>query len=563
MSSWTEGERAPLLPPAAQAFLKRRGAELTGFGCLVLGLALVAALVSYQPDDPSWMNATSSAPRNWLGAPGALIADPLLQTLGLAAWGLPVALIVWAFRLMLHRGDERAWSRMILIPAALLVGAVFASSHAPHDGWTLPAGLGGVIGDGALSMLLSAMPISAAEAIKPVSLALAGATVLLSGFSLGVTWPEAVDAFHFLLRSLIAALVTMVTILARAGFAALTLLRDVMAKPRSKKHAPPKPIGRDRREPSIDGEAGEVGDAPPLEGESVLPTILRRATAPVERPTPKPLKKSRTAVAEEQPRLALDETAEGDAFIPPALSLLQNPAKIVRHRESDAALDQNARMLESVLDDYGVRGEIGAIRPGPVVTMYELEPAPGLKASRVIGLSDDIARSMSALAARVSTIPGRNVIGIELPNNNREMVLLREMLSSGIYGDSSYRLALALGKDIGGEPVIANLAKMPHLLVAGTTGSGKSVAINTMILSLLYRLSPKECRLIMIDPKMLELSVYDGIPHLLSPVVTDPKKSGRCAEMGGGGDGEPLQEDVEDGRAQHRRLQCPRSRRAR
>lgn len=524
MSSWTEGERAPLLPPAAQAFLKRRGAELTGFGCLVLGLALVAALVSYQPDDPSWMNATSSAPRNWLGAPGALIADPLLQTLGLAAWGLPVALIVWAFRLMLHRGDERAWSRMILIPAALLVGAVFASSHAPHDGWTLPAGLGGVIGDGALSMLLSAMPISAAEAIKPVSLALAGATVLLSGFSLGVTWPEAVDAFHFLLRSLIAALVTMVTILARAGFAALTLLRDVMAKPRSKKHAPPKPIGRDRREPSIDGEAGEVGDAPPLEGESVLPTILRRATAPVERPTPKPLKKSRTAVAEEQPRLALDETAEGDAFIPPALSLLQNPAKIVRHRESDAALDQNARMLESVLDDYGVRGEIGAIRPGPVVTMYELEPAPGLKASRVIGLSDDIARSMSALAARVSTIPGRNVIGIELPNNNREMVLLREMLSSGIYGDSSYRLALALGKDIGGEPVIANLAKMPHLLVAGTTGSGKSVAINTMILSLLYRLSPKECRLIMIDPKMLELSVYDGIPHLLSPVVTDPKK---------------------------------------
>ncbi|MFV0474528.1 MAG: DNA translocase FtsK, partial [Pikeienuella sp.] len=158
-------------------------------------------------------------------------------------------------------------------------------------------------------------------------------------------------------------------------------------------------------------------------------------------------------------------------------------------------------------------------------TMYELEPAPGLKASRVIGLSDDIARSMSALAARVSTVPGRNVIGIELPNANREMVLLREMLSSNVYGDSNYKLALALGKDIGGEPVVANLAKMPHLLVAGTTGSGKSVAINTMILSLLYRLSPKECRLIMIDPKMLELSVYDGIPHLLSPVVTDPKKA--------------------------------------
>ena len=182
-------------------------------------------------------------------------------------------------------------------------------------------------------------------------------------------------------------------------------------------------------------------------------------------------------------------------------------------------------MLETVLDDYGVRGEIVSIRPGPVVTMYELEPAAGLKASRVIGLADDIARSMSALACRVSTIPGRSVIGIELPNELREKVLLREILAAKSYGDSAHALPLALGKDIGGEPVVANLARMPHLLIAGTTGSGKSVAINTMILSLLYRLTPDECRLIMIDPKMLELSVYDGIPHLLSPVVTDPKKA--------------------------------------
>ncbi len=182
-------------------------------------------------------------------------------------------------------------------------------------------------------------------------------------------------------------------------------------------------------------------------------------------------------------------------------------------------------MLETVLDDYGVRGEIVSIRPGPVVTMYELEPAAGLKASRVIGLADDIARSMSALACRVSTIPGRSVIGIELPNDHREKVLLREILSAKAYGDGTQPLPLALGKDIGGEPVVANLARMPHLLIAGTTGSGKSVAINTMILSLLYKLTPDECRLIMIDPKMLELSVYDGIPHLLSPVVTDPKKA--------------------------------------
>jgi S-DNA-T family DNA segregation ATPase FtsK/SpoIIIE len=178
-----------------------------------------------------------------------------------------------------------------------------------------------------------------------------------------------------------------------------------------------------------------------------------------------------------------------------------------------------------VLDDYGVKGEIVSVRPGPVVTLYELEPAAGLKASRVIGLSDDIARSMSALSARVSTIPGRSVIGIELPNSDREKVLLREILSSRAYGDSKYQLPLALGKDIGGETIVTNLAKMPHLLIAGTTGSGKSVGINTMILSLLYTLTPDQCRLIMIDPKMLELSVYDGIPHLLSPVVTDPKKA--------------------------------------
>ena len=242
------------------------------------------------------------------------------------------------------------------------------------------------------------------------------------------------------------------------------------------------------------------------------------------RPPSRPLPKSARARSEEEPELALDPDAP-EAYRTPPLSLLQSPSTIVRHHLSSDALEENARMLENVLDDYGVRGEIVSIRPGPVVTMYELEPAAGLKASRVIGLSDDIARSMSALACRASTIPGRSVIGIELPNELREKVLLREILSAKAYGDSAHALPLALGKDIGGEPVVANLSRMPHLLIAGTTGSGKSVAINTMILSLLYKLSPDECRLIMIDPKMLELSVYDGIPHLLSPVVTDPKKA--------------------------------------
>ncbi len=276
------------------------------------------------------------------------------------------------------------------------------------------------------------------------------------------------------------------------------------------------------------GKAGsdEAGDASAHYDADAL-----RASIPVEQPKKvvqqpirKPIQPSRRAREESQPRLSFTEQAEVAYELPP-LGLLLNPESITRHHLSDESLEENARMLETVLDDYGVKGEIVSVRPGPVVTMYELEPAPGLKASRVIGLADDIARSMSALSARVSTVPGRSVIGIELPNDNREMVGFREILSSRDYGDGNQKLPLALGKDIGGDPVVANLAKMPHLLIAGTTGSGKSVAINTMILSLLYKLTPEDCRLIMIDPKMLELSVYDGIPHLLSPVVTDPKKA--------------------------------------
>ena len=232
---------------------------------------------------------------------------------------------------------------------------------------------------------------------------------------------------------------------------------------------------------------------------------------------------SARAQQEAQPSLKFEDP-KTDFELPP-LGLLASPISVARHQLSDESLEENARLLESVLDDYGVKGDIVSVRPGPVVTMYELEPAPGLKASRVIGLSDDIARSMSALSARVSTVPGRSIIGIELPNDIREKVVLREIFSAKAFGDSSHRLPLALGKDISGEPMVTNLAKMPHLLIAGTTGSGKSVAINTMILSLLYKLTPDECRMIMIDPKMLELSVYDGIPHLLSPVVTDPKKA--------------------------------------
>src|SRR5690348_4470178 len=215
----------------------------------------------------------------------------------------------------------------------------------------------------------------------------------------------------------------------------------------------------------------------------------------------------------------------GNGYVLPSLNLLAAARASERTTLSRDLIDGNAAALESVLSDFGVRGEIINARPGPVVTLYELEPAPGIKSSRVISLADDIARSMSALSARVAVVSGRNAIGIELPNPNREKVYLRELLASRDYQSTEARLPLCLGKAIGGEPVLVDLARMPHLLIAGTTGSGKSVAINTMILSLVYRLHPDQCRLIMVDPKMLELSVYDGIPHLLTPVVTDPKKA--------------------------------------
>ncbi|MGE3649082.1 MAG: DNA translocase FtsK, partial [Reyranellaceae bacterium] len=248
--------------------------------------------------------------------------------------------------------------------------------------------------------------------------------------------------------------------------------------------------------------------------------------APVYQPKVvlKPVKPmpGKRAQAERQHELALG----GEDFTLPPLDILSPPPKSLAAATIDEeALAQNARLLESVLDDFGVKGEVVKVRPGPVVTLYELEPAPGVKSSRIIGLADDIARSMSAVSVRVATVPGRNVIGIELPNAKREMVFLRELLSTKDYEDQRLNLPLVLGKDIGGGPVVADLARMPHLLIGGTTGSGKSVGINTMILSLLYRMAPDTCKFIMIDPKMLELSVYQDIPHLLTPVVTDPRKA--------------------------------------
>jgi len=614
----SDGAGAGLLPERARAAVSRRIGEVWGLGFLGAGLLIGAALASHAPGDPSHFSATGAAPANWLGRPGAVLSDPVIRVLGVAGWFLALFPIVWGVRFLLHRGEQRIWARLLLVPPAIAAGAVLAAAHAVPDVSARAIGFGGVLGDGVAEALLGAIPGAPGDVLTWLALSLVLPTILLWAAAFGVTTTEAKAGARWLLGSLGHVARSLVALAATAG--ARTAARAASAARARHVHVDVPAEAAERRasgagnadsaapelsRPSAPSAAGEAerwgpptlsrfermfrdpperpearrepiiapGTAPEFEVEDsasrplaeaiaalksgvpeapeiALPTedegddfdgllgldreaAMQRYTPGPEAPRttvshpPKPARKSRRAEREAQPSLALDglDPEGSDAFETPPLALLQAPTADLRAPISEHALEENARMLETVLDDYGVRGEIVAVKAGPVVTLYELEPAPGLKASRVIGLADDIARSMSALSARVSTVPGRTVIGIELPNDRRETVLLRELLESADYGDSRHPLALALGKDIEGTPVVVNLAKMPHLLIAGTTGSGKSVAINTMILSLLYRLSPDQCRLIMIDPKMLELSVYDDIPHLLTPVVTDPKKA--------------------------------------
>ena len=511
------------LPATIREALARRLRELAGLALLSLSGVAAAALMTWSVQDPSLSHATSRAIRNIVGYPGAIGADLLMQILGLGAIMLILPVAVWGWRMLTHRTFDREALRIACWILCAVIAAGFASCW-PHGGaWPLPTGLGGVVGDALLRApaVVFGPPSMIFRVVLGIILAAGMIATFLIASGMGsrpqqdystpvedddAPFEEDDDtgsvslgwAFHAAMS-------------ARARLSRLLALayRWLVASAPAPRASP-----FDRQEPNLGGRAGPslapLSDADLDDGneEEDEAEVVPAARAPRKKAVPRaPQRKS------------------SDKFELPPVSVLTAPKASDRQPLSKSELDANSRALEGVLGDFGVRGEIVKAHPGPVVTLYELEPAPGIKSSRVIGLADDIARSMSALSARVAVVPGRNAIGIELPNPHREKVYLRELLSVKDGNESVAKLPLCLGKNIGGESIIVDLARMPHLLIAGTTGSGKSVAINTMILSLLYRLRPDQCRLIMVDPKMLELSVYDGIPHLLTPVVTDPKKA--------------------------------------
>ncbi|MEP9387568.1 DNA translocase FtsK [Mesorhizobium sp. KR9-304] len=566
-----------------QAFLRRQAGRLAGLGLFAAVAFGLASLGTWNVADPSFSHATEAPVTNAMGYPGAVFSDLAIQFFGLSSVAALAPAVIWGFFFVTARGVDNLPKRAAAWLGSALLFAAIAACTAPPETWPLPTGLGGVFGDmvlrvptfvtgggyptGLLATVLAILFVAPALYLFAYG---AGLHARKNGFAVmapskpkqtvgeGVAFDEDDDEEDGGVLALGA--ITHWWLSARA------FVRRTAAKYRShefeiddrdrasgwrraaervehaeRAEARVSADGRARVEPQffaamvsdrtetvdpvdVDDDFGAEDDErgePRLSPSAAQVRGFRSdAATRVEAPAPRPAPGARVQ------REAQTSLIGSSKFEMPTLHFLSEPKNIVRDNSvSKDALEQNARLLEGVLEDFGVKGEIIHVRPGPVVTLYELEPAPGIKSSRVIGLADDIARSMSAIAARVAVVPGRNAIGIELPNARRETVFLREILASRDFETTKAKLALALGKSINGEAVIVDIAKMPHVLVAGTTGSGKSVAINTMILSLLYRMTPAECRLIMIDPKMLELSVYDGIPHLLTPVVTDPKKA--------------------------------------
>lgn len=494
-----------------QSWPKRVVNECVGLGLMLLGVFIIVALLSFHESDPSFNVAATRAPANLAGKAGAYISNSLLQTLGLASTFVVAMSLAWGWRLFASkRVPSMVGMRFVMFLLSLVLLSTVCSAIEPPVSWPINNGLGGAIG---LLMYRGLNHLFAPAASTVFALVLlVGTAPLALGLSFG-EW-----------RSLFSGIARLPVML----YAAFNWLRPVrvedLAYEQDEEDEEEKQgffarlVNKFRR--SDDTEEDEVieyeeeGDE---EEEAPKPRAKKQAKDIVVAPRAKAQPKIAQSSLELRPR-------KGQFQLPP-LNLLSEPVKKQKKQVSEASLSQNARLLETVLNDFGVNGEITKVRPGPVVTMYELEPSPGTKSSRVIGLADDIARSMSAISTRIATVPGRNVIGIELPNLTRETVSLREMLEEEEFASNSASLPIALGKDISGAPIVVDLARMPHLLVAGTTGSGKSVAINTMITSLIYKLTPEQCKFIMIDPKMLELSCYDNIPHLLTPVVTEPGKA--------------------------------------
>ena len=488
----------------------RRAAQMTGAGVLLMSMIFLAlSLVSYTQTDPSPSTAASGDEvGNWMGLTGAWLADRVLFAFGLTGVLLLPLLYVSARKLwrdVENDGDVAAndqpmrwWLPTgLLLLAMLLLSSVLALAFDNSTG-TLPAQLGGVaglLGAGAIEALAARFGEAASGWIilGLALLCLGGATALLTRV-FAIDWRSLLTLPKFLTGG--------------AG--------GLLAK--------------------LPGLGGTKRLAAPVEDnfdETEAPRSKKRARKDKEvRAEPSPRRAPEITDPSAPPKRAVPAKAnQRDMFATfdlPSLDLLADPPEDNAPKLDKMALERNARLLENVLDDFNVKGEITAVRTGPVVTMYELEPAPGIKASRVVGLAEDIARNMSAISARVSPIPGKTVMGIELPNADRQMVLLKELAASADFAEHKGNLPIILGKDIAGEPIIADLAAMPHLLVAGTTGSGKSVGLNCILLSLLYHFTPAQCRLILIDPKVLELKSYDDIPHLLSPVVTEPHKSVRA-----------------------------------
>jgi len=513
--------RSRMIPETIARFFRARLVDTWGLTLLAAGVFTALALLSYTPSDPSFNNTGTDAPFNMGGTLGAYVADTIIQSIGLA--GLVPAILAFMQGVLVLRRTETVFGTPLrlffTVCATVLACMALARVPAPAV-WEPLSYMGGITGAGLLSGAANLLQQWLGGAAFALTAGVAGVvTIVFGALSLGLpaeTWGN----FG---RSVLSA----------AAWVAMTsadIYQNIASwfdnaedteieKPARRRKATTS--GNMRKAPPV--EAADDEDMEDEEDEDDAPTL--RAVRPSnDRLVQKPEKKKPVAKPKHQNSLSL-QTQDGDWQFPDIDILQEEPDEPNNEDLDERALTRNAELLQKVLEDFNVSGEIVKIHPGPVVTLYELEPAPGTKSSRVIGLCDDIARSMSALSVRAAVVPGRNVIGIEIPNKKRRTVYMRTLLGSDAYADTKHRLPLVLGKDIGGAPVIADLARMPHLLVAGTTGSGKSVAVNTMITSLLYKMTPEQCRFIMIDPKMLELSIYEDIPHLLTPVVTEPGKA--------------------------------------